>query len=715
MKRDKAWAPAGDVRRRGARQPRSVIGQLLAVCSVAAVLIGAAATGAYVTAAGQETVVKQLSARYQVIAATVGRLDTVLLSAVLRLQNFALGGSEVKPVSAAEIQAVQSQFSQSMAVLLQEATPDLRILIAAQARAGNVWFDITVWPQLAGVSPGSAAARSLIGPSTRLAASFAAATARLDRRLQTDARALTERSHRVFMTGLAWAGGALAGALVLVLAASLSTIVTVTRPLREVAAAVGRLTAGDFTARAPLAGTAEVREVAQSVNAQAESSRLRALAREAGLQIREHLAAQEVLAATRLALAQIFDEDLVYLRLLQDGGQRLGPPVGVELPARYPARFAAAVLVPTAWLAELRTLFQAQSSLVIQDLAGPDGQNLPPAIGQMLRAAGVPAYVLVPFGVGAEPVGVIVAHRGAAGRPWTLAEIDSMESVAADLGRGLGQARLYEGENQLVADLRALDATKSDFFAITSHELRAPLGTIEGYVEMLADGDAGAITPQQRSMLETIERNSVRLRSLIEDLFTLSKLESGAFTPVSKPIDLAKVIADALAAAQPSAQAAHLSVRAPEPGGPLTVNGDAAQLEQVITNLLSNAIKYTPGGGRIAVIATAEGPHAVIQVTDTGIGISEADQKRLFTRFVRASNAVTRQIPGTGLGLVIVKTIVDRHKGEVAMHSTEGTGTTVTIRLPLAVPGAPNHQAQHPAPASRRQPATATPRAAEPR
>jgi two-component system, OmpR family, phosphate regulon sensor histidine kinase PhoR len=695
MKQGQAWVPGG--KQPGTGQPRSIIGQLLIACSVAAVLIGGAATGGYRAAAGQDSVVKQLSARYQVMAAADNRLDADFLNSVFAVQNFALTADGRYLIS---LSAFQAGFGQNLATLRRLATPDLRGLIAAQARTGTLWFDLM--PQIAGLPPASAAARNLISQSSRLAGGFAAATARLEQRLQADARNLTARSHRVFVTGLAWGGGALAGALLLLLAVSLSTVFTVTRPLRKVAATVGRLTAGDHAARAPLAGAAEVREVAQSVNAQAESIRLRAMAREAGLRIREHLAADEVLAAARLALARILGEDLVYLRLLDSG--QFGPPVGGELGSRYPAELTAALQLPPASLADLRALLRAQSSQVVQDLAGPAGEKLPPHIRQALLQAGVAAHVLTPFGAGTDLLGVIVAHRTRRDRPWSLAEIDAVESVAADLGRGLSQARLYEAENLLVEDLRALDHARSDFFATVSHELRAPITTIEGYVEMLTDGEAGGLTPQQRKMLDTIDRSSIRLRGLIEDLLTLAKLESGAFDPVLQPVDLAGLLADSLAEIQPSATAAQLTLCFHGLTGKLVVNGDPGQLDQVMTNLLSNAVKYTPAGGQAEVTATADGQWAVVQVADTGIGIPEPDQKQLFTRFARASNATARRIPGTGLGLVIVKTIVVNHGGEVELESTEGAGTTVMVRLPLAAvstTGPPNLTGADRAPSGR--------------
>jgi signal transduction histidine kinase len=222
-----------------------------------------------------------------------------------------------------------------------------------------------------------------------------------------------------------------------------------------------------------------------------------------------------------------------------------------------------------------------------------------------------------------------------------------------------------------------------------SHELRTPLTSIAGYVEMLRDLHPGPLTAAQDQMLETVDRNAARLRHLIEDVLTLSKIEAGAFKSVMQPVDLADIVAAAVAALQPAAAVKGLALRWERPGQGLAVSGDPGQLDRLLMNLLSNAVKFTPEGGRIQVGTAAEGAQAVLTVADTGIGIPERDQKELFSRFFRASNAVDRSIPGTGLGLAIVRTIVDNHGGELTVTSQEGNGTTVTARLPLLPPGGP--------------------------
>jgi signal transduction histidine kinase len=224
---------------------------------------------------------------------------------------------------------------------------------------------------------------------------------------------------------------------------------------------------------------------------------------------------------------------------------------------------------------------------------------------------------------------------------------------------------------------------RPDFLATISHELRAPLTTIEGYVEMLADDGPDQVTPAQQKMLDSINRSAVRLRDLVDDVFMLARLESGATSLATRPVNLPDVITVAAEAVRPAIAAARLSLTCTGPETGMTVAGDAGQLERVMINLLSNAVKFTPDEGDITVTTAAEDEWGVVTVADSGIGIPERDQKELFTRFFRASNAKQRAIPGTGLGLAIVRTIMISHGGEVEVDSCEGSGTTVTVRLPL--------------------------------
>jgi two-component system, OmpR family, phosphate regulon sensor histidine kinase PhoR len=669
------------VRRRG-----SIINQLLAAFSLFAVLIAVAAGVGYLTVAHENQTTRQLTSRYQTLQGAQDKLGVGFGSAHEWMLDFALSRDQQY---LSLLRQSQAEFAQGLATLQQGTPPDLRGLVADLVGIGAKWSALI--PQLMAARQGTPHARALIAEAYAISGAFFAANGGLQHLLTNQIDALSASTKQALQTGLAWAGGALAVAVLLVLAGSLSTLRTVTGPLRNLTVTVRRLTTGDHVARAAVAGSAEVREVAQAVNAQAdeaeqfrareaESNRLRAMARAAGIRIREPLRANGVIQEAGTTLDQNMDADLIYLHLIIEG--QVIPPVGHE--DGWVLADAFSVVLPSEFIGMLRGLLRNQASEVIQDVQGPDGERLPPWLRTPMRQAGIMSHIVTPFGVGDELLGFIAVNRLHRARPWTRAEIDAVESIAADLGRGLNHARLYEAENRLVEDLKALDRAKTDFFATISHELRAPLSSIEGYIELLSEEEAGPVTPEQRQMLKTVDRSALRLRNLTDDLFTLAKLESGAYDTVTRPVNMAEVIAGAIDAVRPSVSAAKLAVSATVPQDGLVVEGDASQLDRVLINLLSNSVKYTPEGGRIEVCAEAENGSAVVRVTDTGIGIPITDQQKLFDRFFRASNAQKGSIPGTGLGLAIVRTIVTNHGGDISLASKETEGTTVTMRLPLA-------------------------------
>jgi signal transduction histidine kinase len=215
-----------------------------------------------------------------------------------------------------------------------------------------------------------------------------------------------------------------------------------------------------------------------------------------------------------------------------------------------------------------------------------------------------------------------------------------------------------------------------------SHELRTPLTSIAGYLEMLVDGEAGALSPGQRRMLAVMDRNTSRLRALIENLLVLSRIESGMLSTARQPIEFGWLVTSAVAAILPTATAAGVSIET-DVGAALTGRADPEQLDRVLMNLLSNAVKFTPRGGHVRVRAHRDDDDVVVVVSDTGMGIPEAEQRHLFDRFFRASNATEQAIPGTGLGLAIVRTIVIQHGGRITVESDEGRGTSVTVRVPI--------------------------------
>jgi PAS domain S-box-containing protein len=248
---------------------------------------------------------------------------------------------------------------------------------------------------------------------------------------------------------------------------------------------------------------------------------------------------------------------------------------------------------------------------------------------------------------------------------------------------------LEEGLRLQVNELTELDRLKTDLVSTVSHELRTPLTTLVGHVEMLTDGDYGELSADQHWAVQAIERNSQRLLTLIEDMLTLAKIENGGLALAVAPTDVPALLAEVEAAATPLAAAKSIGLYIdPSPGMPPAL-ADRPALERALVNLLSNAVKFTPDGGTVRVRASQDGAHAVFSVSDTGMGMSAEDKDRLFTRFFRSPEAMSMAIPGTGLGLTIVKKIVDDHGGTINVESAPGAGTTVVFTIPLVVTPAP--------------------------
>jgi signal transduction histidine kinase len=229
--------------------------------------------------------------------------------------------------------------------------------------------------------------------------------------------------------------------------------------------------------------------------------------------------------------------------------------------------------------------------------------------------------------------------------------------------------------------LREVDRLKDEFVSSISHELRTPLTSISGYVELLLEDEQDA---EKRDHLDIVDRNATRLLGLVSDMLFAARMQSGQFDLHSKPVDLRVIVEEIVESVRPEAEAADVDLRVHEADVIPQIEGERDRLAQLFDNLLSNAIKFTPRGGQVDISLGASNGKAVIEVTDTGIGISDEERSHLFERFFRTQVVLDRQIPGTGLGLYISKAIVDAHGGQIAVRSVEGKGTTFVVELPSA-------------------------------
>jgi signal transduction histidine kinase len=238
-----------------------------------------------------------------------------------------------------------------------------------------------------------------------------------------------------------------------------------------------------------------------------------------------------------------------------------------------------------------------------------------------------------------------------------------------------------ESLDQANAELREVDRLKTNFVASVSHELRTPLTSIRGYAELLLDDAPEDENDQQTRMLSIIDRNARRLLSLVEDLLLLSKMDSKTLERKVETVDLAELCDGAAVVLEPSLRVAEVTI-VTELERPLRVDGDRSQLERVLFNLLSNAIKFSHRGHSVTIGGRVEAGEVVLTVRDTGIGVPADEMPKLFTRFFRSAADEAHSIPGTGLGLSVVREIVENHGGQVTMDSTQGEGSTVTVTLP---------------------------------
>jgi len=231
-----------------------------------------------------------------------------------------------------------------------------------------------------------------------------------------------------------------------------------------------------------------------------------------------------------------------------------------------------------------------------------------------------------------------------------------------------------------VTEARQVDRIKDALVATVSHELRTPLTSIIGYLELLGTGEP--LGEEDARFVDIVRRNAARLQRMVEELLFLSRVDVGGLELELDAVDVVELARTALGSADPAAAAKRITLEYDGPDA-LHARADGNRLGQVFDNLVSNAIKFTPERGRVKVTLGSENGAIVASVCDTGVGIPLAEQSRLFERFFRSS--ATRDLPGTGLGLTIVRAIVEGHGGSVVCTSNDGEGTTFTFTLPIAV------------------------------
>lgn len=321
------------------------------------------------------------------------------------------------------------------------------------------------------------------------------------------------------------------------------------------------------------------------------------------------------------------------------------------------------------------------AGFIRDQVAQPEGLLSDEEVGRVLAViAPAGTMMLAPIGSGSECLGHLVMTRDAQARAWSDAEAAAALEMGRDLGRAIVNARLLALERRVASQLRQADRAKTSLFSTVSHELKNPLASIVGHLELLRE-DPGA---DPAWSLGVMERNTHRLQTLVDDLLTLSRVSDPDRPLLRSRVDLAELTQEAVDMFTPQAAQVGVALCSELVQGNAVVSGSPDELGRVVANLVSNAVKFSPEQGAVTLRTRRHRDTVELVCADQGLGISEQDQRQLFTEFFRSTNPAALDVPGTGLGLTIVGRIVSRHGGNISVESTLGRGTTFTVVLPAA-------------------------------
>lgn len=394
-----------------------------------------------------------------------------------------------------------------------------------------------------------------------------------------------------------------------------------------------------------------------------------------------HASLEAVLRSTHRPLVEGFGASGSWIQVFEANGGGLGYARTLEgdvIPLSNRLVQESRQLAPRLWERQ-RVLVIDHGAEAEAALPRMSSSALLTAATEEMAALSLTTALAVPLGVGSECLGFLVLTRRQENPPWSAVEIDSALQIGHDLGSALMTARALERERSLVRELQQLDDHRSQLISTLSHELRTPLTVISGNLEMLGELDLDDAGVRYQAAMA---RGTRRMQRVVDDLLLLAQVSDPRHPLVAVPVDLYDVIGDVIALVESTAQTKHLTIEVELTPDSLVVPGDLTELDRLIGNLVSNAVKYTPAGGTVSVRAHTEADAVVLQVGDTGIGISTEDQVGLFRAFFRSTNPDALREPGTGLGLAIVATIAERHHGSIDVTSHLHEGTTFTLTLP---------------------------------
>ena len=494
---------------------------------------------------------------------------------------------------------------------------------------------------------------------------------------------------------------------------------------------LSRLEAGEAHVRAPLTGLLEERVLATAINSMAEQKE--ALIVELEQQYEQEKELREGLELERTlreGLANTLYRDLDVASALQRTVNGLGPALRADRALVRIMENSSPGTIISEWISpsvrttldtkvgpisigDLRTSVYMQpgpirdgmrngSVVAINDVANDE------RLSEETRAAvirtGLGAFLTAPV-IGAKGTeAVLVAAMEGHARNWTDRDVQVAQAMANGLAATLTAIRLYEQERANLVEMKKLDESKDFFLASVSHELRTPLTSIVGYLELLQEEtEEGKIPYTYSRMLDAIDRNAKRLIDLIENILTASRIESGNLQLTKTRTHITPILMRTAETVMPQIKNKHIDLKINVSDRLPDLEIDTHLIERVMLNIISNAIKFTPDGGTISISASSEQKSVAVSISDSGTGIEPEELEKLFTKFYRTNAARDNAVQGTGLGLVIVKAIVEEHGGSVALTSKIGEGTTFKILLPTVESDASQENddpSQNPAPRS---------------
>jgi signal transduction histidine kinase len=309
-------------------------------------------------------------------------------------------------------------------------------------------------------------------------------------------------------------------------------------------------------------------------------------------------------------------------------------------------------------------------AVVILDVTKDPGFQYP----EEAKKEGIRSVLCVPLTVREKPIGVLRLYTGEIHR-FTDEEIDFLSTLAGQGGVAIENARTYQR-------LEDLERAKSEFVFTVAHELKSPVAAIQSILRVLLEGYAGEISQKQKELIDRVERRLIALQGLIRDLLALGALKGALPETKKTDVILNAIINRVVDAVQPEAEQKGLELQVEIPNTLMTIKANDDDLERLLSNLLENAVKYTPPKGKVRLQLALNSDSVRVVVSDTGIGISPESMDRIFEEFYRGKNAKEMGQEGTGLGLSLVKHIVDRYHGEIGVESKLREGSTFTVTLP---------------------------------